>query len=110
MYMKKCSICKLEKDDVSKNGKCRPCNAEYMRQYKLKNNDKLKTYQQEYDKNYYQDNKGQILSDKKEYYQENKENILEDRKGRYQENKEEIQEYNKSYYQDNREQLIENAK
>ena len=108
--MKKCSTCKLEKDDVSKAGKCRQCNTEYCRQFRAKNRDKVKKYQKEYGAKYYQENKEEILTDKKEYYQENKEIISEERKDYYQEHKEEKQTYNKKYYLDNREELIEDAK
>ena len=108
--MKKCSICKLEKEDVGKNGKCKSCNTEYMRQYRLNNQAKIKKYQQEYDANYYQENKEQILDNKKEYYQDNKEYILEDRVAYYQDNKKDKQKYNKDYYQNNKEHLIKNAK
>src|ERR1017187_4710792 len=92
-FMKKCSICELEKDDVGNHGKCRPCNAEYMRQYKLKNKDKIIKYQQKYDANYYQENKKAILSEKKKYYLDNKIDILEKIKKYSQENQEKIIEY-----------------
>ena len=108
--MKTCGTCKLEKEDVGKNGLCRQCNTEYMREYRKKNRDKIKKYQQEYDTQYYQDNKEQILEDKKEYYQENREEILQDRKEYYEEHKEEKIEYNKQYYQENKETIFEKDK
>lgn len=108
--MKKCIECKLEKDDISKNGKCKQCNNKYMRQYREKNSDKIKKYQKEYGSAYYEENKKQILQNKSKYYEENKENILEDRKEYYQENREEKLGYNKEYYQKNRDYLLEDAK
>lgn len=108
--MKKCSDCKLEKDDVGKNGKCKPCNTEYMRQYRLRNQDKIKKYQREYDAKYYEENKEEILAGKKEYYQENKDDILLDRQERYQEHKEEKREYNKSYYRENKNDILKKDK
>src|ERR1700723_3439162 len=108
-HMKKCSECHLEKDDVGKNGKCKLCNTIYMRTYREKNTDKIKKYQQEYDAQYYKENKDQILADKKEYYQENRDEILEDRKEYYEENKHEKSEYNKLYYQENRDDIIAQA-
>jgi len=108
--MKKCSRCKLKKEDIGKSGLCRQCNTEYMREFRAKNKDKTKKYQKDYDVKYYQDNRKQILESKKEYYEQNKEEILEDRKEHYQEHKEEKQEYNKEYYQNNREELIRESK
>lgn len=108
--MKKCSVCGLDKDDVGKNGKCKRCNTDYMRQYREKNRDKIKKYQQKYDAQYYEENKGRILSNKKEYYQDNKEDILDDRKEYYQDNRDEKLEYNREYYLANRDHIIENAK
>lgn len=108
--MKKCSTCKLKKTDVSKNGKCKQCNNEYMRQYKLKNQDKIKKYQQEYDAKFYVENKEEILAGKKEYYQANRNEILKDRRKYYDNNKEEKQEYNQQYYQENREAILEYEK
>lgn len=108
--MKKCSECQLEKEDVSKNGKCKPCNTEYMRQYRLKNPEKIKNYQQEYDAAYYQENKTEILENKKEYYQENKEDILEDRKEYYQNHKDEKKKYNRAHYLANRDEILSDAR
>lgn len=108
--MKKCTVCKLEKDDISKNGKCNVCNTEYMREYRLKNSEKIKAYQKDYDASYYEENKVQILASKKEYYKENKVEILEDRKIYDKENKDKRAEYSKTYYQNNKEKFLIKAK
>lgn len=115
--MKKCNKCKEIKEEkefspshYKKNGGwCRLCNTEYMREFKNKNADKMKTYQQEYDKQHYQDNKNKIKEDKKIYYLENKENILENRKEYYQEHKKEKNKYNKKYYMQNKNTILTNA-
>jgi hypothetical protein len=108
--MKKCNVCKLEKEDISKNGKCRSCNNEYMKEYKIKNRDKIKAYQQEYDAIYYKENKNIILANKKVFYEKNKQDILEKRKEYYGEHREKRLEYNKEYYQNNREKLLDDSK
>ena len=43
----------------------------------------------------------------KEYYEENKEQILEYKKEYYEENREQILEYKKEYYEENRERILE---
>ena len=57
-------------------------------------------------KEYYQDNKEQILEKQKEYYQDNKNHIKQYIKKYYQDNKE----HYKEYRQDNKEQIKEQSK
>lgn len=107
--MKKCGRCQVIKNDSEfspsqlkiSGGKCRSCNTEVCREYRSKNQDKIKKYQQDYDTKRYEENKEEILSIKKQYYQNNKEEILQDRKKYYQEHKEEIKIYNQQYYKEN---------
>jgi hypothetical protein len=115
-----CKDCKIEKDislfiihhtdkitgKIYYKNQCKECNKENQKEY-------------------YQENKEDILEDKKEYYQENKEEILEIQKEYYQNhkkekkeyqkeycqnNKENIKEYHKEYYQENKEKASENRK
>jgi hypothetical protein len=116
--MKKCYNCKIEKDggefsasQLKRRGSlCRACNTKITKEYRDKNSDKIKKYQQEYDASRYQGNKLEILEYKKEYYQDNKIEILKDRKEYYQENKEDRQVYNKLYYKENKKQILEKDK
>jgi hypothetical protein len=108
--MKKCGICKLDKENVGRSGRCTPCNTQYMRQFREKNKDKIKKYHQSYDKNYYQENKSHVLEKKKEYYQNNKEDILSERKEHYQKNIQSKLIYNRKYYKTNRVHILNNAK
>lgn len=48
---------------------------EYTKKWKAKNKEAVAAYQKEYDKNYYQENKGKVLANKKRYAQENKDKV-----------------------------------
>ncbi len=116
--MRKCYYCKFEKNEgefsasqLKRSGSlCRSCNTKIVKEYRNKNLDKIKKYQQDYDIKYYQKNKDQILNKKKEYYQINKEEILENSKQFYQNNKSNKQAYNKLHYIKNKKQRLEDAK
>jgi len=75
---------------------------EYKKEYYEQN----KEYITEYHKKWYDENTEQV----KEYYNENKEQILEHKKEYYQQNKEQILEKVKEYYQQNKEQRNEKHK
>lgn len=91
--MKQCSRCKKE-NDFSKSqfeksgGICKICNNLLCKEYKDKNKDKIKTYQKNYDAEYYIQNKNKILDRKKELYAINPK-IIQDkhRRNSYQKNK-----------------------
>jgi hypothetical protein len=93
--MKKCAICREEKEDVGKNGRCITCH---------------KAYQKEYGAKLYEEKKVEILTNKKKYYEQNKEEKLEKQKEYYQDNKEERQIYNKRYYQENKTEILQQTK
>jgi len=57
------------------------------------------------DKEYYQDNKIQIIEQTKKYYNDNKDKIKDYDKEYYKVNKEEIKEYKKEYYKANKEKI-----
>jgi adenylate kinase family enzyme len=59
-------------------------------------------------KEYYEENKGEILEYNKDYYEANKEAIKENKKQYYEDNKEKISEYSKEYRQNNKEIIKEN--
>jgi hypothetical protein len=95
--MKKCSKCKIEKDDSdfhkcnnTKDGlysSCKECR-------------KLVSAE------YYKNNKETIIDTSKQYYNDNKSIILEYRKEYYEDNKEIILRHNKQYYEDNKEEVL----
>ena len=60
-------------------------------------------------KDWYQDNKEQIIENSAKYYQDNKKEILEYQKEHYEKNKKELLEYQKEYSLKNKEQIIENS-
>ena len=70
--MKKCGKCKIEKEikEFSNSqfqksgGVCRRCNTEIMKKYRAHNPEKIKKYQKEYDKKYYQMKKQKLLNNK----------------------------------------------
>jgi hypothetical protein len=68
-----------------------------------------KEHFQQYKKQYYVENKDEILEQQKHRYQDNKEQILEQHKQYYVDNKQEINEKQKHRYQDNKEQIKEHA-
>ena len=61
-------------------------------------------------KEYYDENKNEVLEQKKEYYDENRAQILEKKKEYYEENKEQLKEHNKEYYKKYREEHKEENK
>jgi hypothetical protein len=73
-------------------------NAEYQKEYKQKNKERIA----EYAKEYRQKNKERIAEYDKEYKQKNKERIAEYKKEYNQKNKERIAEYAKEYKQKNK--------
>ena len=64
----------------------------------------------EYNKEYYENNKEQILVKNKEYRENNKEQLLIKRKEYYQNNKNILTEKNKEYRENNKEQLLVKSK
>ncbi len=99
-----------QESHVKKNGLCTDCNTIRMREYRAKNKDKIKNYQQQYDKTYYQNNKSAIQHRKQKYYQDNKEKILLTESQSYQQHPEEKKEYNKNYYSLNKQRILEQNK
>ena len=61
----------------------------------------------ECDKQYYEENKDEILKRNKKYREEHKEEIAEQKKQYREEHKEEITEYQKQYYENNKEEILE---
>jgi hypothetical protein len=78
-------------------------NAEYQKEYRQKNKERIVEYNKEYRK----ENKERIAERDKEYRKENKERIVEYNKEYRKENKERIKEYKKEYYQKNKERVKE---
>jgi len=78
-------------------------NAEYQKEYRQKNKERIVEYNKEYRK----ENKERIAERDKEYRKENKERIVEYNKEYRKENKERIKEYKKEYYQKNKERMKE---
>ena len=72
------------------------------KQYRIDNREQRKQY--------YQDNKEQILEKYKQYYQDNKEKLKEQAKQYRIDNKEQISEYEKQYRIDHKEQISEYKK
>ena len=64
----------------------------------------------QYCKEYYENNKDEILQNNKKYYENNKDEILENKKQYYENNKDEILEYRKQYYENNKDEILENRK
>jgi hypothetical protein len=64
----------------------------------------------EYQKQYFEDNKEDLLEQHKQYYQTNKEALLEQKKKYYEDNKEVIAEKDKKYYEANKEVISEKRK
>ena len=58
-------------------------------------------------KEYYQDNRDQIIENVKQYYHDNREKKLEEMKEYRENNKEKINEKKKEHYQDNRGEILE---
>jgi len=130
--LKKCIKCSLEKEENSDNfywrndsgkfsNKCKTCVKNYKKEYYQENKEEIlkdiKEYRQEnkeeisqYQKKYYQENKEEILKNQKIWYEENKEEILQYQKEYQKENKEEIIKYKKQHYEENKEEILKDAK
>ena len=116
--MKKCSKCKniLENNQFSNcqlkksGGVCRQCNSIIIKQYNIKNFDKIKKYHKEYDKNYYLTNKKSILQYKKSYYKANYQIIIQNRKIYYKNNLNKIKLYNQIYLNKNKQHILNKSK
>lgn len=83
-------------------------------EYRNKNKNKIKIYNKEYRKTWYQNNKEYYnrpeVKEKRKtylevYYQNNKDNLSQQNKERYQNNKDKINQRNKKYYQKNRNKI-----
>jgi hypothetical protein len=86
---------------------------QYLKEYRLKNKDKIKQYQKEYSLKNKQSKKLYYLKNKekqKENYLKNKEQIKEYRKLYYLNNKEKLKEYSRQYRLDNKEKIKEKDK
>ena len=77
-----------------------------LKQYYQDNRDEIL----EHNKQYYQNNRDKILEKDKQYKKNNRDKIAEYKKQYLQENRDEIIEYRKQYHQDNRGKIIEKAK
>lgn len=104
METKVCTKCKIEKDicNFTKKGNglasmCKSCKSEYDKEYRLKNDSRIK----EYNKN----NAEKISKQRKEYRQKNKEQLKTKRLQSYQENKEIINERKKEYRKKSKEKI-----
>ena len=64
-------------------------------------------YKQEYDKQYYEQNKQQRIEYQQQYYEQNKQQIKEQQKQYYEENKQQRREYQREYREKNREKYNE---
>ena len=61
-------------------------------------------------KEYYEENKQEILQQKKEHYEKNKQEILQQRKDYREENKEKIAHRKKEYYKENKQEILQQQK
>lgn len=86
---------------------------EYLKNYKIKNKERLSIQRQERDnrnrddlllkhKEYYENNKNKAI----EYYEENKEKISKQNSKRYELNKEKLNKKTRKYYNENKEKII----
>lgn len=89
-------------------GECRECRSKYQKQYYEENKEELlkkdKLYYEEYKekkKQYYIDNKEKIIEYRKKYYLKNSEQFKKKAKQYRQNNKEQIAEYKRYHYQNN---------
>lgn len=98
--MKTCNTCKISKDNEEFVHKymCKPCQKLYMKQYYIEN----KTNILKKCKSYYKENKTKIKNRDKENYLKNKEKILSNCKVKYKKNKSEILLKSKNYYNENK--------
>jgi len=95
--MKRCIVCGKEFDPH--NGRQICCSEECSRIRK-------RARKKEYNKEWYQNNKGHALTQKKEYYQNNKEYVRTKQKEYYQNNKEKFNAKHKEYQENNKEQVL----
>jgi|TARA_R110000868_G_scaffold362755_1_gene625010 hypothetical protein len=115
-------LCKKEGEVIRANVCVNKCIAgrtikEWYKDNKEQILEQMKQYNQnnkevisKYNKQYRQDNKEELVEFKQQWYQDNKEVILVERKQHYQNNKEVILEQQKQYNQDNKEIIAEKAK
>ena len=123
LVSKECSCChkvkpvsEFNKDNRAIDGlksKCKQCN----KQYYQNNRENILKQQKQYNKDnkkkrkqYYQDNKEHFKEYRKQYYQDNKEYLKEKVHQYYQDNAESIKENKKQYRQDNAESIKEHIK
>ena len=118
------------------NSRCKKCRAEYKKQYRENNKDKIAEYKKQYyennkeklaeqhkqyrennkdkkakyNKQYYENNKERISEHKKQYRENNKEGISEQKKQYYENNKEKLAEQHKQYYENNKDKILEYSK
>jgi len=114
--MKKCSKCKINKNEssyskrkASKDGLsyiCKECKCEIDKEYKDNNRDHIKNYMN----NYYESNKELIKSKNSKKYHENKDTIKEVFKEYYIKNSENIKEKSNIYYYDNKKDILDKRK
>lgn len=78
---------------------------EYMKEYRIRNRQRLIEYKKAYDKEYYEKNRERIVERTREYYQINRETVLESMKIYQQENQYSVAKRQKSYRENNREIL-----
>lgn len=78
-------------------------NKNQCKQYYEQNRDEILEQKQDY----YQKNKDEILEQQREYYEKNKQQIRKQQKQYYEQNKEQLLKKNKQYYEQNREKLLE---
>ena len=62
------------------------------------------------DKEYYDENKDDILKNKQEYYKQNKDDIFKHQQEYYKQNKDEILKYRHEYYKQNKDEILEYRK
>ena len=111
--MKKCSTCHIEKDDseFSKDKsrtdglqrQCKNC----VKEYTVKNKEKIKEYKKEHCKEYYQKNKEKIDNKNKKWCQENHVRNKEQKKMYMENNKEKFKEYQKEYRKEHKSRIRE---
>lgn len=105
---KQCKDCLQIKSigDFTKGNQCKDCRAIYNKNYRIKNEEKLKQDA----KIYREVHREELLAKDKQKYQNNKEKIKEDRKIYRKNNPDKVKASRKKYYSNNREQIIANNK
>lgn len=111
--MRTCAECEKEKletefstSQLARNYSiCRDCNTLMSREYRLKNKEKMKEYDKQYGKLYYENHKNEILEQAKQYYEINREERLIYNKQYYQNNREDFIAYSKEYQKNNAEKI-----